>query len=154
MVSQMLQGAPTGTSVVIADWKGDWTGIGLAERLAQDGASVRLCVNAAMVGESLQAYTRNHYVAGLYRLGVTMNPHLRLFGADENSVYFQNVLTGDPVIEEDCDTLILSLGHQPRTDLEEALHDVPFDVYVIGDALAVRTAEEAVSEGLKAGWSL
>lgn len=151
---QVLDGANVGNSVVIADWKADWIGIGLAERLALSGASVRLCINAAMAGETLQAYTRNHYLGRLYRLGVEMKPHLRLFGADEDSVYFQNVLTGEPVVEDGCDTLVLSLGHQPQSDLERELRDSPFDVHVIGDALAARTAEEAVYEGMKVAWAI
>ena len=150
----VLNGARTGASIVIADWKADWIGIGLAERLARDGASVRLCVNAAMAGETLQTYTRNHYVGRLYKLGVKMKPHLRLFGADGGAVYFQNVLTGEAEVEDDCDTLVLSMGHQPCDGLVRDLKDVPFDVHVIGDALAARTAEEAVYEGMKLGWAI
>ena len=151
---QVLEGANTGGTVVIADWKADWIGIGLAERLAREGASVRLRVNAAFPGETLQLYTRNHYLGQLYKLGVDMKPHLRLFGADGDTVYFQNVLTGEPVIEEGCDTLVLSLGQQPRDELERALSDAPFEVHVIGDALAARTAEEAVYEGMKTAWAI
>ncbi|NNE79197.1 MAG: FAD-dependent oxidoreductase [Silicimonas sp.] len=150
----VLTGAPTQGSVVIADWKADWIGIGLAEKLARDGASVRLCVNAAMAGETLQVYTRNHYVGRLYRLGVTMKTHLRLFGADADTAYFQNVLTGEPVIEENCGTLVLSLGHQPCDNLRDELEDAPFAVHVIGDALAARTAEEAIYEGMKVAWAI
>ena len=150
----VLTGARTGASIVIADWKADWIGIGLAEKLARDGASVRLCVNAAMAGETLQTYTRNHYVGRLYKLGVKMKTHLRLFGADGGAVYFQNVLTGEAEVEDDCDTLVLSMGHQPCDGLVRDLKDASFDVHVIGDALAARTAEEAVYEGMKLGWAI
>ena len=150
----VLQGAKVGKRAVIADWKADWIGLGLAEKLALAGSDVTLAVNGAMAGESLQIYTRNHYVARLHRLGVTIRTHLRLFGADADEVYFQDVLTGEPVVIEGYDTLVTALGHVPNDDLANELADAPFDVASIGDALAARTAEEAVYEGLKAGWSI
>ena len=33
-----------GNSVVVADWRCDWVGLGIAEKLASEGCSVRLCV--------------------------------------------------------------------------------------------------------------
>ena len=43
---QVLKGeANVGTSVVIADWRCDWIGLGLAEKLTRDGCRVRLCCN-------------------------------------------------------------------------------------------------------------
>ena len=78
----------------------------------------------------------------------------RLFGIDEDTVYFQHITSGEPVICEDVDTVVLSQGHRPSTALEEALEGWPGQVHVIGDALAARTAEEAVLEGLEAAWAI
>ena len=149
-----------GSSVVIADWRADWIGLGLAERLAKAGCSVSLCVNAALAGESLQLYTRNHYVGRLHKLGVTIKTHLRLFGADEDSAYFQDTLTQEPVILENIDSLVLSLGHRSEDSL---LHELELqrqsswmntEIIAIGDCVAPRTAEEAVYQGLLAAWNL
>ena len=150
----VMQGANTGKRVVIADWKADWIGLGVAEKLAASGAEVTLAVNAAMAGESLQIYTRNHYVGRLHKLGVRIRTHLRLFGADEDAVYFQDVLTGEPQIIDGYDTLVTALGHVSDDSLARFLVDAPFEVKLIGDALAPRTAEEAVYEGLQAGWTI
>jgi 2,4-dienoyl-CoA reductase-like NADH-dependent reductase (Old Yellow Enzyme family) len=140
-----------GSSVVIADWRADWIGIGLAERFARDGCRVTLAVNAAMAGESLQIYTRNHYVARLYQLGVDILPHARLYGSDAGTVYLQNTLTDAAMVLEGIDTLVLSLGQQAYNPLETALQERGMSPLVIGDCLLPRTAEEAVYEGLLAG---
>jgi NADPH-dependent 2,4-dienoyl-CoA reductase/sulfur reductase-like enzyme len=143
-----------GGSVVIADWRADWIGIGLAERCARDGCRVILAVNAAMAGESLQIYTRNHYVGRLYQLGVDILPHARLYGSDAATVYLQNTLTDEAIVLEDIDTLVLSLGQQAYNPLETALQERGITPLVIGDCLLPRTAEEAVYEGMQAGRSV
>ncbi len=143
--------ANVGASVVIADWKCDWIGIGLAEMLAVQGCRVRLCINGAEPGESIQNWTRYHYLGHLYKLGVEFHPHVRVFGADADTAYFQNTITDEPVILEDTDTLVLSLGHLSERGLEDDLHGREFEVHSIGDCVTPRTAEEAVYEGLQVG---
>lgn len=143
-----------GTSVVIADWRADWIGIGIAERLAVAGCAVTLCTNAALAGETLQIYTRNHYVGRLHKLGVTIRTHARLFGADDDTVYFQDTLSGEPLVLEGVDTLVLALGHQVDDKLERELHGTGIETITIGDCVVPRTAEEAVFEGLKEGWTI
>lgn len=146
--------ANVGASVVIADWRCDWIGIGLAEMLAAAGSRVRLMVNGAMVGESLQLYVRNHYLGRLHRLGVETKTHARLFGVDGDSAYFQDTLTDEAVIAEEVDTVVLSLGQVPHDDLGAELERRAIAFTRIGDCLAPRTAEEAVLEGLKAAWEI
>lgn len=146
--------ANPGGSVVIADWRCDWIGLGLSEMLAASGCRVRLCVNGQMAGETLQLYTRNHYLARLHRLGVEIRTHLRLYGVDAEAAYFQDTLTDEAVVLEDCDTLALALGHGARRELEAALSDFAGELYTIGDCLAPRSAEEAVFEGLEVGTRL
>ncbi|MGI9405274.1 MAG: FAD-dependent oxidoreductase [Hyphomicrobiaceae bacterium] len=147
----LLDRANVGASVVVADWRADWIGLGLAERLAAAGCSVTLCTNAALAGETLQIYTRNHYVGRLHKLGVTIRTHARLFGVDEDTAYFQDTLSDEAILIEGTDTLVLSLGHHARNELENELAGVDCDVHVIGDCLTPRTAEEAVYEGLLVG---
>ena len=148
------QRANVGKSVVIADWRADWIGLGLAELLAANGCTVTLCTNAAMAGESLQIYTRNHYVGRLHKLGVTIKTHCRLFGADAQTAYFQDTLTEDPVVIEGVDSLVLALGHQPDDTLEQDLVRSQIPTTSIGDCVVPRTAEEAIFEGFKVGWAV
>jgi len=146
--------ANVGASVAIADWRCDWIGIGLAELLASAGSRVTLCVNGAMAGETLQLYIRNYSLARLHRLGVPVRTHLRLFGADADSAFFQDVLTGEAVVLDGIDTVVTSLGHVGDETLLDELADCGIPVRAIGDCIAARSAEEAVYEGLVAGWEV
>lgn len=143
--------ANIGSRVVIADWRCDWIGLGLAEKLARDGCSVRLVSTGHVAGETIPRYMRDLWLGEMHKLGVELIPMARLFGVDEDSVYFQHITSYEPVVCEDVDTVVLAQGHQPVTELEDALEDWPGKLHVIGDALAARTAEEAVLEGLEAG---
>ncbi len=145
--------ANVGPRVVVADWRGDWIGLGLAEKLARDGCAVRLAVAGPMAGEALQSYTRDHWIGLLHGLGVRVTPNARLFGADRDTVYCQHAITGDPIELGDTDTLVLSYGHEPQGDLERDLDGIDLPKHVIGDCLSPRSAEEAVYEGWAAALS-
>jgi 2,4-dienoyl-CoA reductase-like NADH-dependent reductase (Old Yellow Enzyme family) len=146
---QFLRGQCTvGHSVVVIDWRADWIGIGIAEQLAQSGRSVRLAVAGIAAGESLPFYVRDDAASTLHRLGVKVLPYMRLYGSDADSVYLQHVTSGEAVVIDKVDTLVLCTGHTPVDELSDSLaHEA--EVHVIGDAASPRTAEEAIFEGLK-----
>ncbi len=146
---QVLRGEGTiGQSVVVIDWRADWIGIGIAEHLAMSGRSVRLAVSAIAAGETLPFYVRDHSVAALHKLGVKVLPYMRLYGSDADSVYLQHVGSGEAVVIDKVDTLVLCTGHTPVDELSDCLEGMHVEVRVIGDAASPRTAEEAVYEGL------
>jgi 2,4-dienoyl-CoA reductase-like NADH-dependent reductase (Old Yellow Enzyme family) len=152
---QVLRGeANVGQSVVVADWRCDWIGLGIAEKLARDGCHVRLCVDGLVSGQRLPWYVRDSWNGILHKLGVEVIPYARLFGADADSVYFQHATSGEPIVCNEVNTLVLSQGHDRVDELEQSLADYDGEVRVIGDALTPRTAEEAVLEGLKVGVAL
>ena len=148
---QVLRGEVNpGASVVIADWRCDWVGMGLAEKLAREGCHVRLCVDGVHAGQNLQMYLRDYWAGELHKLRVEIIPYARLFGADGDTVYFLHSTSGEPIIFEDVDTLVMAQGHRPVTSLEEELADSSADIHLIGDCLSPRSAEEAIYEGLMA----
>jgi len=142
-----------GRSVLVVDWRSDWIGPGIAERLVRAGHQVQLAVNGTHCGESLPLYVRDHLVGELHRLGIAVTPYARLYGCDDSTVYMQHTASGEPILFEDIDTLVLCQGHQSVDTLGDELHGrVAF--HRIGDCLAPRTAEEAIYEGLKVAWAL
>ena len=151
---QVITGSavPSGR-VVVADWRPDWIGLGVAELLARAGHPVTLAVNGYQAGQRLQQYVRDVMVTSALRSGVAIVPTVRLFGADEDTVYLQHVLTGEPVIVDDVAALVLSQGHASVTGLYDALatpeSGYTGPVHAIGDCLAPRTVEEAVLEALQ-----
>ncbi|MEM7120339.1 MAG: FAD-dependent oxidoreductase [Pseudomonadota bacterium] len=146
--------ANVGSRVVVYDWHANWIGLGVAEKLARDGCSVRLCVNGPMAGEHLPMMVRDGWMGQLHKLGVEVIPYARLYGADETSVFMQHVTSGEPIICEDVETLVLATPHKREAGLWESLYGGGVELHLVGDALAPRTAEEAVLEGLKAGFAV
>jgi 2,4-dienoyl-CoA reductase-like NADH-dependent reductase (Old Yellow Enzyme family) len=142
--------AKTGSRVVVYDWMADWTGVGIAEKLAGEGAYVRLAVNGPCAAFSIQNYTRDAAIGRLFKLGVETIPFMRLFGIEDRSVYFLHTPSQESLVLEDVDTVIAVYPGAPNDALAADCRRLGIPVHLIGDALAPRTAEEAVFEGLKA----
>jgi len=151
---QILRNEVTpGRSVLVIDWRCDWIGPGIAERLTREGHQVQLAVNGTHCGENLPLYVRDQLAGELHRLGIPITPYARLYGCDDNTVYLQHTASGEPMIFEGIDTLVLCLGHQPNDTLASELAGL-VEVRRIGDCLAPRTAEEAIHDGLTVAWAL
>lgn len=144
---------PLGRSVLVVDWRCDWIGPGVAEHLVRAGHQVQLAVNGTHCGESLPLYVRDQLAGELHRLGIPVTPYARLYGSDDDTVYLQHTASGEPMIFEGIDTLVLCLGHQPEDRLAMELAGL-VEVRQIGDCLAPRTAEEAIHDGLTVAWAL
>ncbi|MCH8998709.1 MAG: FAD-dependent oxidoreductase, partial [Proteobacteria bacterium] len=149
---RVLRGeANVGARVVVSDWRGDWIGMGVAEKLARAGCQVRLAVNGPLAGHMLQLYLRDHWNGILHGLGVAVTPYLRFYGADSDSAYFQHSVSGAPVVLEQVDTVVIAHGQVSETALEAELDGCAAELHLIGDCLSPRSAEEAVYEGLVLG---
>jgi 2,4-dienoyl-CoA reductase-like NADH-dependent reductase (Old Yellow Enzyme family) len=147
---EVIRGAavPDGR-VVVADWRCDWVGLGVAIQLGRAGHPIVLGSNGTIAGQRIQQYVRDAMITSAERAHVVRIPLVRIFGYDGSAVFFQHVLTEEAVIVEDVAALVLALGHEPVDELYHALLDYPGEVHAIGDCLAPRTAEEAVLEGLR-----
>jgi hypothetical protein len=123
----------------------------VAEKLALDGCSVRLVSEGSSTGEALPNYTRDAWIARCHKLGVEFISHGRIYGANGDTSYFVHALSGEPILLENTDTLVLSTGHSAVVDLEHSLQGLGIEHVVIGDCVSPRSAEEAVYEGWIAG---
>jgi 2,4-dienoyl-CoA reductase-like NADH-dependent reductase (Old Yellow Enzyme family) len=141
--------AKTGGRVVVYDWMADWIGVGVAEKLAAGGAYVRLAVNGPCAAFSIQNYTRDAAISRLFKLGVETIPFMRLFGIEDRTVYFVHTPSQESLVLEDVDTVVAVYPGEPNDRLATVSRQIGIPTYLIGDALAPRTAEEAVFEGLK-----
>ena len=146
--------ADVGSSVVIWDWRSDWVGLGLAQMLAENGRHVRLAVNGIVAGQNIPAMVRDYAVGELHKLGVEIVPYVRLYGADEDTAYFQHITSGQPVILDKLDTLVSNHACKRDASLYEQLSVLGVEATLIGDARSPRTAEEAILEGLRAGMAV
>lgn len=149
---EVLRGAQFAPGrVVVADWRCDWIGLGIATLLAERGHQVTLAVSGYHAGQRIQQYVRDEMIKTAVQRGVDIVPLVRPYGADDDTVYLQHVLTGEPVIIEPVTGLVLSQGHTPVDDLSAALEAAGIEVHLVGDCLAPRTVEEAVLDALKVG---
>ena len=138
--------------VLVTDWKGDWIGLGIALRLAENGRHVTLATAANFAGAAIQQYTRTLLVSQALRTGrIEFVNDVRLVGVDADTGYLQSTLCEIVHEVEDVAATIVSAAPQAvRPELDFG----PASVQVIGDALAPRTVEEAVYEGLTAATEL
>ncbi|SEC43040.1 FAD-dependent oxidoreductase [Rhodobacter sp. 24-YEA-8] len=143
-----------GARVVVADWRADWIGPGVAEALARDGAGVDLAVNGLYMGEAMPFYVRDATAASLHRLGVRVTPYARLIGTFGDTVFLQHTASELPIEIEGVDMLVLSSGHLPFDGLRSEITALGIEYHGIGDCETPRTAEEAVYEGMLAGRAL
>lgn len=143
-----------GGRVLIYDWLADWTGVGLAEKLAGEGHDVTLAVNGICAAAAIQNYVRDAAIARLFKLQVKTLPFMRLYGVDGRSAYLIHTAAQEPVTLEDLDTVVTVYPGTPGCRLADTARSARTEVQIIGDAMSPRTAEEAVYEGLVAARNL
>ena len=146
--------AKVGKNVVIADWSCDWTGLGVAEKLARDGHYVRLLSGGSVAGESIQAIVRDQWIGVLHSLDVEMINYARFYGAVDGSVFFQHMTGGEAIVCENVDTIVSCYASESNRECDWVEKIDGIEVVRIGDALAPRTVEEAVLDGFNASWNL
>lgn len=149
MATDVLAGkAQPGGRVVVADWRCDWVGIGLAILLGRRGCHVRLAVNGLCAGQNLQQYVRDHWAGKLHEAGIEVIPYARLFGIDADTAFFLHAASGQPILLEGVDTVVLASGNAPDMTLEREVKDLGVPFVTIGDSTIARSAEEAIYDGL------
>ena len=137
--------------VLVTDWKGDWIGLGIALRLAEAKVPVTLATAANFAGAAIQQYTRTLLMSQALRAGVDFVNDVRLVGVDVDTGYLQSTLC--EIVHEVDGVAATIVSGAPQSVVPD-LNYGSASVRTIGDALAPRTVEEAVFEGLEAASSL
>jgi|tagenome__1003787_1003787.scaffolds.fasta_scaffold20989748_4 2,4-dienoyl-CoA reductase-like NADH-dependent reductase (Old Yellow Enzyme family)/thioredoxin reductase len=146
----VLGGAQVEGAALVADWGGDWTGLAVAETLAERSVPVRVAVATAGAGEGMHVYQRNMYLERLDVAGVELLHHLRPVRLDGDGVLLENVFSHREVRVPGVGTLVVSAGRVSDAALFEQLEDAGLDVVRVGDVLSPRSFEEAIREGTEA----
>ncbi|MHB8505430.1 MAG: FAD-dependent oxidoreductase, partial [Acidimicrobiales bacterium] len=141
------ESAPRGR-IVVVDWRGDWVGVGVARLLAAAGRSVTLAARGYHAADRLQQYVRDAQLGALHRAGIRVEPLVRPYGVDDDTVYLQHVLTDEPVLLEGVSGVVLACGHRADDTLLGELEAAGVTALGIGDCMSPRSVEEAVLEGL------
>jgi len=137
-----------GQRVIVFDFGGDWAGMEAAIYLAENSHQVTLISSRLHIGESVHQYLRNEYLKKLYQLNVTLLPHYDLGAIQKDHVVIRNLFTQQKEELNNWDSIILSLGRIPNTELYENIKKLAPMVKQIGDCLGPRTIEEATYEGM------
>ena len=147
------EGKP-GTRVIVADLFGDWVAPGVAEKLVGEGHQVRLATLQPRVGEAIAALIGDYVAGRMFELGIETIPYARLFGMDEDTVYFEHCMALKPIVCEGVDTLVLCYGNRADRELAAELEGLDIETHYVGDCRSPRTAEEAILEGYEVAASL
>jgi len=143
------QGArPTG-SVVVLDEEGLNTGSGIAELLANSGATVELLTRWLQVPSASHLYTSEFAFINplLSNAGVkvTTQSYVKEIGDRELTVF--DVFTSEERVIEDVDAVVLATMRRPQDQLVKDLDGSVAQLFAIGDALAPRMLAAATHEG-------
>jgi NADPH-dependent 2,4-dienoyl-CoA reductase/sulfur reductase-like enzyme len=136
--------------VVVVDDEGYHPGAGVAELLAQRGATVELVSRKQTPAASLGIAIG--YVAGRLRAsGVVQHNGTMVVGIGDHEVSLLELMSQQPSTIADVDHVVLTTAREAIHDLEAALEDRVDYVYVVGDALSPRTLRVATYEGHRFG---
>lgn len=138
-----------GKKVVVADWKGDMTGVGVALYLKELGCDVELVTSCYQVGHSIQEKVRSFVLTQLFLNEVEMTSQYKISEVTEDSVAFSNIYTGQKIKRENVDTVVLAYGLLQENSLFHQLKEHVSTIHRIGDSLIPRTVEEAILEGFE-----
>ncbi|MDR0809000.1 MAG: FAD-dependent oxidoreductase, partial [Gemmobacter sp.] len=149
--ADVLTGAATpGGRVVVADWRCDWIGPGIAMLLMRRGHHVRLAVNGICAGQNLPQYVRDHWAGKLHGAGIEVIPYARLFGLEGGTAYFTHASSGAPIALEGVDSVVRAVGNAPSNTLERQMRGLGLPFITVGDCSMARSAEEAIHDGFAA----
>lgn len=134
-------------NVLIFDDIGDRQAVVAAEYLAERGHGVEIVTRMASVTPNLSGSRDLGFTYGrLRRQGVVFTTDHELVGIDEDRVSLADVYTGQHVVREPVDAVVLTVGNRAEDGLLRQLRDAGLDVHGVGDCIAPRRIFNAIWE--------
>jgi 2,4-dienoyl-CoA reductase-like NADH-dependent reductase (Old Yellow Enzyme family)/thioredoxin reductase len=122
-----------------------------ADYLASRGASVRVIYPGPQLAPGVGKYSIGGYLARLFAAGVEFIPMQRLTRIEPGAVHTADVYAGTPRTFADVDSVVLSFGGVPRSELHAALLDRVGELHILGDAWAPRRLTIATRQAWELG---
>jgi 2,4-dienoyl-CoA reductase-like NADH-dependent reductase (Old Yellow Enzyme family) len=150
--SEVIKGrVRLGNSVLVADQRCDWVAPALSTMLARQGHAVKLYVNGISLGENIPVHLRDTFIGDLFRRGIEPRTYMRFLAFEERTAYFEHMITGEYVEVADVDNVVAAKPFV-SDGLWRELSGTGLNVTAVGDCVSPRTVEEAILEGLQAGF--
>ena len=147
----LLGNARPSGKIVVLDGEGMHTAVGIAEMLAMAGSRVEV-VSPTLASLSLRLSGTQDAPFIMKRLrsaGVSLSPNTYIKSIGERDVTAFDVFSDTERVINDVDAVILASGREQINDLEKGLDGKVGQLFVVGDALAVRMWSTASYEGQK-----
>ncbi len=138
-------------AIVLNEGRGQ-AGLAAAELLCDHDVDVEIITSDVAVANDLDPTVRNAWYTRLGHKHCNFSAGLVVAEAHEQSVTLRNVFDGRQVIREDVDLLIDWPGCRANDEFDPA--QPPFEVVRIGDCVAPRNLEIAISEAFAAARDL
>jgi len=143
--------ATVGERVVIVSEDDGMETPSVADFLATQGKQVEILHKWLMIGSRIERYTTGIVFYWLFKNGVVISPSTRVRAIEGDTVVAYNAHTGEERRIERVDTVVLSLGSRPDSQLGTALKGKVKELYLVGSAFAPRRLAEATQHGAEVG---
>lgn len=150
----LADGDLPGQHVVLFDEFGDWQGMSVAHALAAQGTAVDFVTPTAFPGSALDITNWRIAYQRLTALGVQFYPVAEVTAARGSEVMIKRGFGTAGQTIGDVDAVVAVTMPAARDELYRELHGGPFELHVVGDALAPRGIEEAIFDGYQIGREL
>jgi 2,4-dienoyl-CoA reductase-like NADH-dependent reductase (Old Yellow Enzyme family)/thioredoxin reductase len=147
----LLGSARPSGKIVVLDGEGMHTAVGIAEMLANAGSRVEVIApTLASLSLRLSGTQDTPFIMKRLRsAGVTLSPNTYIKSIGEHDVIAFDVFSDTERVINNVDAVILAGGREQVNDLEKGLDGKVSQLFVVGDALAVRMWSTASYEGQK-----
>lgn len=144
----------TGQNVVVYDPQSFHRGVGIAEKLAEEGKSVRLVFPGAYPAQTNSAMIWLALLPRLNGAGIELISQTMVLNIAGSTLTTYNSVTQKPGQLENVDTVVIAGQATANNSLYNAIKDKVSEIYRVGDCWTPRRMDQATVEGYRAGVTL